>query len=219
MSRMTRPGDNSNCRDLLRWCLNVWAPLEFHLWTLQLACMFIALWQFWRMGGTSPAACLQAEHDGLNVHCEELEARDTWGYVRIIPMSNSKIARRLHVGSKEVMAGNLFFQPRSILDRFPLPLQATSAHRLWIYSMDRLRPVLVVRPLGLGNSDDFGLAIQHFLSAAWTGQRSALVVLLHGSFGSVSNFCFWATNGFRFCTFMFGLRWFDSFPRLFQPLP
>lgn len=59
------------------------------------------------MGGTSPAACLQAEHDGLNVHCEELEAWE--GYARIIPMSNSKIARRLHVGSKEVMGWHSLF--------------------------------------------------------------------------------------------------------------
>lgn len=65
------------------------------------------------MGGMSPAACLQAERDGLDVHCEELEA--------------------------------------------------TSAHRLWIYSVDRLRPVLVMRPLG---------------------RPTALVVLLHGLFQS-----------------------------------
>ena len=26
------------------------------------------------MGGMSPAACLQAKRDGLDVHCEELEA-------------------------------------------------------------------------------------------------------------------------------------------------
>ena len=48
------------------------------------------------MGGTSPAACLQAEHDGLNVHCEELEAWE--GYARIIPMSNSKIATSIACG-------------------------------------------------------------------------------------------------------------------------
>eukprot|EP00913_Durusdinium_trenchii_P030075 g28183.t1 len=66
------------------------------------------------MGGTSPASCLQAQHDGLEVHCEEMEA--------------------------------------------------TSAHRLWLYSLDRLRPVLLMRPSGC--------------------QPTALMVFLHGLFQS-----------------------------------